>query len=194
MPDLPRRAAAVVLLIAAAGARAASPQPAGTVAELQAGLAQVMKAGKSAKVADSYAKLLPLVRATHDLPAMTRLVAGPAWTGASAADQAKLVEAFTRHSTIAYATNFATAEGRFVVDPKVEMRGGDALVRSTIGGTALNYRLRQGEGGWRIVDAFADGVSQLATQRAEFAATVSTGGLAGLAAKLTAADDAKLRK
>ena len=54
--------------------------------------------------------------------------------------------------------------------------------------------MHQTDGGWRIIDVFADGVSQIAVQRAEFASTVKAGGAAALAAKLNASDEAKLRK
>ena len=196
-------ASAVVASMALTTSAVAATDPAATVADFNAALVATMKEGKALGLKGREAKLLPLVKATHDMPAMTRLVAGPVWATTSPADRAALVEAFTRHSTLAYATNFASFEGqRFTVQPKVEMRGADALVRGAIvdkgASTALNYRLHQvsaGDGGgWRIVDVFADGISQIAVQRAEFASTLKAGGAAALTVKLNAADEAKLKR
>jgi len=193
-------ALAVMALAAAAPAAAKeASEPAAVVADFNASLLATMKDGKALGLAGRTAKLLPLVKATHDMPAMTRLAAGPVWAATPPAQQAALTDAFTRHSVIAYAVNFASFDGqRFTVQPKVGTRGADALVHAAIvskgSTTALNYRLHQTDGGWRIVDVFADGISQIAVQRAEFAATLKAGGAAALAAKLNAADDAKLRK
>lgn len=196
MADLLRSVAAIVLAAPLSAAPAADAV--GVVARFNAGLVEAMRRGKALGSGGRYALLLPLVKATHDLPAMTRLVVGPRWAAMPAADRAALVAAFTRHSTTAYASNFVSFDGeRFDVAPPA-VRGADVLVRSSIvargGTTVLGYRLRQGEGGWRIVDVLAEGVSQIAVQRAEFAATLAAGGAAALVAKLTAADDAKLRR
>lgn len=188
--------AAIVVGLAAPALSASDP--AATVGDFNAALLTTMQSARGATLAQRAAKLTPLVKATHDLPGMTRLVAGPAWTTTSAADRDALVAAFTRHSVLTYAINFASFDGeKFTVQPKIDSRGSDALVRAAIvakdGTTPLNYRLRQIDGSWRIIDVFADGVSQIAVQRAEFAATVKAGGAAALAAKLMASDDAKLR-
>lgn len=196
----------VAVLACAAGASAAAKDagdPAAVVGDFNAALLATMKDGKSLGLPGRTAKLLPLVKATHDMPAMTRLVAGPVWATTSPAAQAALTDAFTRHSVVAYAINFANFDGeRFTVQPKADMRGADALVHAAIvaksGTTALNYRLHQVPasegGGWRIVDVYADGISQIAVQRAEFAGTLKAGGATALTAKLNAADEAKLKR
>ena len=190
-------------LFAAAAVFAAAPavaaDPAAVVGDFNNALVAAMQSGKGTTLAARTAKLLPLVKATHDLPGMTRLVAGPTWATTGAADQKALIEAFSRHSALTYAINFSSFDGeKFTTEPRVDMRGADALVHGAIvakdGTTQLNYRLHQVDGGWRIIDVFADGVSQIAVQRAEFAATIKAGGAAGLAAKLNAADEAKLKR
>jgi phospholipid transport system substrate-binding protein len=192
---------AIAVLACATGAPVAAKDasdPMAVVGDFNTALLAMMKDGKALGLKGRTAKLLPLVKATHDMQGMTRLVAGPAWTTTPSAQQAALTDAFTRHSVVVYAVNFASFDGqRFTVQPKVDLRGADALVHAAIvakdGTTPLNYRLHQTDGGWRIVDVYADGISQIAVQRAEFAATIKAGGAAALAAKLTAADDAKLR-
>ena len=192
------RAAIAFALVTAAPAAAAS-DPAAVVGDFNAALLATMQTAKGATLGQRVAKLTPLVKATHDMPGMTRLITGAGWATTSPADRETLIAAFTRHSVLTYAINFSSFDGeKFTVQPKVDMRGADALVHGAIvakdGTTALNYRLHQTDGGWRIIDVFADGVSQIAVQRAEFASTVKAGGAAALAAKLNAADEAKLRK
>ena len=189
--------AALVLIVAAAPVLAADP--AAQIGTFDNALIDAMKAGKAQPLTARVAKLQPVVRVTHDMAAMAALVVGQAWTATPAADRTALIEAFARHSSIAYAENFASFGGeKFMLDPKVETRGSDRLVRTTIvapgSRTALNYRMRQGSGGWKIVDIYADGISQVATQRAEFAATIKASGVGGLAKRLNALDDAKLKR
>lgn len=188
--------ALVAVIAAPAGARTGDPLA--VVASFNAALVDVMRQGKALGLKGRYAKLAPLVRQTHDMTEMTRLVVGPSWSTIAPPDRAVLVAAFTRHSVLAYATNFASFDGeRFTLTPTPETRGGDVLVRGAIvgrdGSTALNYRMRNEADGWRIVDVYADGISQVAVQRSEFAATLKLGGAPALTAKLTALDDAKLK-
>ncbi len=189
----------IVAAVFATAAPAFAADPAAVVGDFNAALLATMQSAKGSSLAARTTKLLPLVKATHDLPGMTRLVAGPAWATTGPADRAALVDAFSRHSALTYAINFGGFDGeKLTVEPKVDTRGADALVHGAIvakdGTTAVNYRLHQIDGGWRIIDVFADGVSQIAVQRAEFAATVKAGGAAALAAKLNATDEAKLRR
>lgn len=177
---------------------AAAPEPVAPVAALDDALLAAMKDGRSPLPART-AKLLPVVRATHDLPTMAALVVGPGWATTQAADRAALIETFARHSAVGYAANFSKYGGeKFVVDPEVRARGADRVVRTAIvsgtGRTTLDYRLRSFGTGWRIVDIYADGVSQIAVQRSEFAATIKAGGVAALVKRLDALDDARLKR
>lgn len=195
----PLPAAPLLAAVLLAAPAAAAQDPATVVGDFNTALIAAMQSAKGTSLAARTAKLTPLVKATHDLPGMTRLVAGPAWATTSAADRDALVAAFSRHSTLTYAINFSSFDGeRFTVEPKVDTRGADALVHGAIvakdATTALNYRLHEVDGAWRIIDVFADGVSQIAVQRAEFASTIKAGGIAALTAKLNAADGAKLKR
>jgi len=121
------------------------------------------------------------------MPMMTRVAVGPSWTNLSAADQSGLVAAFRKMTVSEYAGNFDSFAGqKFTVDPNVETRGPDRLVRTTLvqageAPVAIAYRLRQGQGGWRIVDVFyRNAISQLATRRADFSRVMATGGAKAL--------------
>jgi len=50
--------------------------------------------------------------------------------------------------------------------------------------SSVNYRLRQYSGAWKVIDVYYQGVSQLATERADFAGVLAAGGPPALVAKL----------
>ncbi len=94
-----------------------------------------------------------------------------------------------------YASNFDGYSGeKFVVDPTTQTRGQDRIVQSKLitGGKTIpfGYRMRQVGGTWKILDIYLNGyVSQLATQRSDFGATVAAGGAKGLEKKINALSD-----
>jgi phospholipid transport system substrate-binding protein len=133
-----------------------------------------------------------IVKAYYDMPGIAALVAGPAWTSASAADKAAAIGALTRHSAVSLARNFTSYSGeKFLVDPKVIERGPDRVVKVTIAGTPLFYRMRQSAGQWKIVDVISSGVSNLALQRADLASTIAAGGLPAMVKRLGQIDAVK---
>ncbi|CAN5294195.1 hypothetical protein BH09PSE2_BH09PSE2_24480 [soil metagenome] len=162
-------AALAMIAPAAVYAQAVDPAAA-TVDSFNDALIATMKTGGS--VSARLRKVEPAVDRAFDLTVMTRTAVGPAWTGFSAADQASLVKAFGRFTAATYAKNFDSFSGEsFTVDPKVETRGVDKIVKSALvpkSGSPTNfiYRLRGG----KIVDVFYNGtVSQVAAQRSQFA-------------------------
>jgi phospholipid transport system substrate-binding protein len=94
-----------------------------------------------------------------------------------------------------YAHNFDGYDNqRFTIDPNVETRGPDKLVRSHLVSpketTNLTYRMRQSGGTWKVIDVYYNGaVSSLLGQRSEYAATLKTGGAAALVKKLNSRAD-----
>jgi phospholipid transport system substrate-binding protein len=189
------RVLAVILAISPAATFAATPvsedPAAASIRSLDNGLTTIMKGGKSMGFAGRAAQISPVVDRVFDIPAMTRLSVGPAWTGMAEGDKTALVAAFRRSTIAQYADNFDGWSGEvFTIDPKVETRGGDRLVKTVLKApkgnpTQLAYRLRQSGGSWRVIDIFyQNSISQLATRRADFARIVSTGGAKALIAHL----------
>jgi len=161
------------------------------VQALDSGLLAIMKGGKKLGFAGRAAQIAPVIDRSFDLPLMTRLAVGPAWTSASATDRAGLLAAFRRLTINEYARNFDDWGGEaFSVDPRVEARGSDKLVRTTLkaprGDAAMiAYRVRLVGGEWRIIDVYyQNAISQLATRRADFASMLAKGGPAALTAHL----------
>lgn len=180
------------LLVTAPAAALAQGSPTTTVQALDAGLLSIMKSGKAAGQKGRAATIAPVIDRAFNLPLMARLAVGAAWTGIAPADQQALVAAFRRLTIAQYASNFDGFAGEtFTINPQVEARGGDRLVRTTLtsrsGSEALSYRLRQSGGQWKIIDVFyRSAISQLATRRADFAGALGTGGAKALVGHLNA--------
>ena len=91
-----------------------------------------------------------------------------------------LVKAFARLTVASYAHNFDSYDGeRFTIDPKVDTRGPDKLVKTQIAPskgapTDIAYRMRQSGGAWKVIDVYYKGsISELATRRSDFSSAAS---------------------
>jgi phospholipid transport system substrate-binding protein len=185
---------AAALTFASPAAFAQANDPAQTPIEsLDNGLLGIMKAGHGAGVKGRAASIAPVIDRVYDLPLMTRLAVGSAWPTIAPADQSALVAAFRRMTIAQYASNFDGFSGQsFSIDPRVEARGSDKLVRTTLSSpkgdsVAIAYRLRQSGGSWKVIDVFyRNAISQLATKRADFASVLQSGGAKALVAHLNA--------
>ena len=174
------------VLVGAAPVLAQAADPArATVDALDDGIIAMMKGGGNA--ASRGTAIAPVLDRAYDLSLMTRLSVGPSWTAIAPADQKALVAAFRKMTIAQYARNFDRFSGeRFAVDPKIEERGGDKLVRTTLTSpgdapVAISYRLRQDGGSWKIIDVFyKNAISQIATRRSDFASVLEKQGARGL--------------
>jgi phospholipid transport system substrate-binding protein len=148
-----------------------------------ASLLPVVKAARGLGVAERARRISPAVLGAFDVGTMTRLAVGPAWSSFSGSQRSAATEAFGRFIVADYASQLGDYSGEsYQVDPAVEIRGGDRIVKTQLGSTTINYLVR----GVRIVDIYANGtVSELATRRAEFSSILaSTGGADGLTKEL----------
>jgi phospholipid transport system substrate-binding protein len=192
-------ATTLALLLAAAPAvtQAQAADPAAQqISRFDEALLDTMKAAKKLGARGRFQKLEPVVTQAFDLPTMTRFSVGSTWSGLSPADQAALVRAFSRMTVATYAHNFNDYGGqRFTLDPQVETRGPDKLVRTRLSSPGdadvkLTYRMRQAGGTWKVIDIYYNGaVSSLLGQRSEYASTLKSGGASGLVKLLNARAD-----
>jgi phospholipid transport system substrate-binding protein len=164
-------------------------------------LLATMKQAKELGVRGRYDKLAPVIRATFDLPAMTRIAVGPEWTTVPAEQQAALVDGFTRMTIATYANRFNGYSGEvFEVDPEIQSRNTGRIVRTRLvrpkdEPVTLNYLMRGAGDSWKIVDVYLSGtISELATQRSEFGAILKSGGPAALIASLQQQVDKLMQK
>ena len=193
---------AVLLTAAPAAALAQAADPA--AAQIDAfdnSLLQVMKNAKSLGVQGRYRELEPAMARTFDLPTMTRFAMGPKWSTVSPGDQAALTKAFSRLAVSFFAKNFDDYSGQsFKIDPNVDTRGPDKLVRTHIVSPHdktedLTYRMRMAsDGRWKVIDVYyKSSISQLATWRSDFASTMNSGGAPALVQKINATADKQLK-
>ncbi|MDE2356429.1 MAG: ABC transporter substrate-binding protein [Alphaproteobacteria bacterium] len=175
----------------AAPALAQADPAAARVEAFDGALIASMKAGAAAGVKGRARILSPAIAEDFDLATMARFAVGAAWTGFSEAQRQAVVAAFTRFTVASYASNFDGYSGQSFKLSAVQTRGLDKIVPCVL--TAphnapvnLIYRLHQTPAGWRIIDIYFNGVSQLTTRRADFAAPVQSGGADGLVRHLDA--------
>ncbi len=193
MPNLGRRfclrslfgAAAILAGFALPGhSIAADADPAVTpIRAFYDALLATMKQADQLGVRGRYDKLAPLIRATFDLDAMTRIAVGPDWTAIPPEQQKALLDSFARMTIATYANRFNGYSGEsFEVDPEVLSRNTGRIVRSRLlrpkeDPVTLNYLMRGSGDTWKIVDIYLSGtISELATQRSEFGAILKSGG------------------
>ncbi|MDR3508298.1 MAG: ABC transporter substrate-binding protein [Caulobacteraceae bacterium] len=191
--------AALALLAAPAGVvQAAQADPAADqIDNFDQALLGTMKQADALGIKGRYRKLEPAVTRAFDLAAMARFSVGAAtWSKFSDADQRAVVAAFTRLSVASYAHNFNGYSGeRFEVDPKVDTRGPDKVVKTRLipgqgAPVVLSYRMRATTGSWKVIDVLYQGtISQLTTRRSDLAAVSATGDAKAIAANLNAQAD-----
>src|SRR5215472_14423169 len=189
------------LIVAATVATAAADAPPADAAAKQIfafhdALLDSMKQAKQLGVTGRYNKLKPVIERTFDFNAMTSAAVGSNFATLPSSDQKALVEAFERMTIASYAHNFDGYSGeRFTMDPNVPARGDHKLVQTTLvvpndKPHAFNYVLHPVGGTWKVIDILLEGyVSQAATKRSDFSATIARGGAKALIARLNSISD-----
>lgn len=166
------------------------------VDRLHQALLEAMRDGESLGFRGRYEAIAPVVAASHDFGAVARLTLQPAWRQLDASQRAAAVAAIQDLSIATYANRFARYGGeRFAILDGVESADGRAQVRArltTASGreVSFEYLLAQEQGVWRIVNILADGVSDLALRRAEYARILREQDFDGLLEQLAAQADA----
>ncbi len=161
-------------------AEAGTDAAARIVAELHDAL---VAAATLAAPGQRYDALLPIVRRTHDLPFIAEVTIRRQWRELDEQKRAAFVAAFERLSVATYASRFAgvgpdtfgISGATLIGEGRVEVSA--YIARPDDDDVPLTYVLQQSqEGGWRIVNILADGVSDLAMKRAEYQRVFRDGG------------------
>ena len=188
--DALRLALCAIVVVSGLSHVAAASEVSAPIEQLDAGLIEIMKAGKATPFQSRCDLLGPLVVRALDLEFILEGAVGAAWATLLQDQQTALRVAFQRFSIAKYVANFEDYAGeRFELLPPAA--GGGPVVRVKIvpgspGGQAhvLGYVMRQTADGWKAVDVTADGISVVAVQQAEFRAVMAMGGIAHLLARL----------
>lgn len=165
----------------------------GPISALYAALGQV-QARSSGSFAQRTQVLGPVVDKVYDLETVLRASVGLRYAGFSDTDKQQLREVFRQFTVARYISSFKPGgDARFTIDPtpRPSPVGSDQIVTTHIGsaedtdGTEIDYVMRSGPQGWRIVDVLLNAhISQVAAQRSDFSATLSSGNVQNLIALL----------
>ena len=169
--------------------------PRAIVEALHATMLEAMKKADKLGFDGRYALLEPVIARSFDLQFMASKCVGRHWKKLTEDERELWLGRFSRLTTSNYAGRFngykgehfetlgekAAAHSTRVVLTRVVVPGDDDV--------SLNYRLKHGSDGWRIIDVYLKGtVSELALRRSEYSTTLKRDGFA----KLTAAIDRKI--
>ena len=109
-----------------------------------------------------------------DFDEMAKRTLSRHWSGRTRAEQTEFVSLFTDLLERSYVGKIEAYAGEKIVYVSETIDGDYAFVRSKIASprrrqdTALDYRLVQRDGRWRVYDVLIDGVSFVSTYRSEF--------------------------
>ena len=168
----------------------AAAYPADTVRHFYDTLLTTMKKGPSLGERGRYDELAPVIRSSFDLPYMTRMAVGPAWSKLTDAQKKQVTEAFARYITATYADRFDSYSGEKLQVTGEQNTAYGTIVQSRIvksdgSPVSINYLMRKNGNAWGIADVYLSGsISQLATLRSEFSSVLNRQGVDGLVALL----------
>ncbi len=175
--------------VADASAKVSSAAPSEVVERLHFGLLESMQNADQLGFQGRFDYLRPVVEENFDLAFMGSKSVGRHWKKLSPENQAVWIDKFTGFLAANYAGNFSAYDGESfhtlgeepakretrVVLTKLRVPNGEDVV--------LNYRLRETDNGWRIIDIYLKGtVSELALRRSDFSSTLKDKGFPELAA------------
>lgn len=161
------------------------------VESLHAGLIQIMRGGDELGYQGRYDHLSSIVVESFDLQFMASKSVGRHWRKLEEADQQRWLETFVQVITANYAGRFAGFSGEQFETLGEEPAIRDTrvvrtrLVRPSDDPVQLNYRLREVDGRWRIIDIYLNGtVSELALRRSEYSSVLKREGFEKLISDL----------
>ena len=174
------------------GPVSAVPSGAVTVIDtLQAKLLGVMQDADEIGFEGRYERLRSIVTKTFDLAFMAEKSVGRHWKKLSEEEQQRWLSSFHDMTAATYAGRFEGFSGQhFEVLGEEPAKHDTVLVRARLvspddDDVELNYRLRERDGEWRIIDVYLNGtVSELALRRSQYAAVLKRDGFEKLIATI----------
>ncbi|BBL72175.1 ABC transporter substrate-binding protein [Methylogaea oryzae] len=171
------------------------------VIKLDNALISAMKNAKSLGYEGRQKALSPVVLETHDFEAISKLAIGMTrWKALSDPEKAELVKKLTEYSIATYAAQFDSYAGEEFKFDSEEAKGKFVTVRYNLTAPGepvhkFEYVMNKAGDQWRIINIVVDGISDLATKRAQYEHIIEAEGFGKLLEKLSEkiADYAKSR-
>jgi phospholipid transport system substrate-binding protein len=188
--------AALIAIAACLGAAAISAATATTPpnakALIEQTVAQVLGVlrDESRTTAQRRLELEKIAHSRFDFRTMARLVLARDWKKLDAAKRDEFVDQFTTYLANDYGTRIERYQQEEVkVMGEQPKPRGDVEVRTKIiggesNGAIVDYRMRNGKDGWRIIDVVIEGISLVANFRDQFREVIARGGPEALLQKL----------
>jgi len=177
----------VTVVLATAPVGAEDSAAAQVVSQLHRTFESVLREAETLGYEGRRERLEPAIERTFDSEFMARAVIGRQWKKLSEEDQRRWVKSFRAFSVANYASRLDHDAGQsfetlgekpgqnetvFVLTRVVEPGAEDV---------ELNYRLRETESGWKVIDLYAKGtVSELALRRSEYSSVLKEEGFEAL--------------
>lgn len=174
--------ALLALALLLAGTARAASTPAQVVEGLAGQVVAVLKDNALSSDAKR-ARIEAIAYEAIDFVTLSKLVLARNWPKFSPPQRAEFEQEFKRHLSVTYGRNIDSYKNETVkiLGERQEARG-DVTVHSKIlrgGGSEdvlVDYRLRQRDGQWRIIDVIVEGVSLVSNFRSQFQDIVAQGG------------------
>ena len=146
-------------------------------------------------VADRRSQIEQIVYERFDFQTMGKLVLARNWKKLDDVQKDEFITEFKRHLSRSYGTRIERYEQEEVeIAGEREEKRGDVTVLTVIRGgqfegSEVDYRLRNKDGAWRVIDVTIEGVSLVSNFRSQFKDIVSKKGADGLISQLRAKND-----
>jgi phospholipid transport system substrate-binding protein len=177
----------------------ATPGPTEVIRHFCGQLLDVMQHATALGPKGRYQRLEPIVLGTFDVPFMARLSIGPSWAKLSTDQKRRVAQAYGRYITAVYATRFDGYSGeRFEFLGEQQIRHGTMvktrIVKANGEPVSINFVMHDNDIAWQARDVYLDSaISEVATRRSEFSATLRSSGIDALIASLNKkADDLQI--
>ena len=169
--------------------------------ELDSGLLDIMRRASKLGYAGRYEAIAPAVRKAFDFAFMARHTIGRHWKGLSERDRRRWVATFEDFTVSNFADRFDGYSGeRFEIRGEKPASHATRVVltrlrRPNADDVEIDYRMRQTQGTWKVVDVYSDGkVSEVALRRSEYAGLLTQGGIEKLIASVRSTVERQARE
>jgi len=154
----------------------------------------VMKQGRALGLSGRVERFQSIVENYYDNAAAAALVIGAPWAKASPEEKAAVIAAIARLQCDRPRQQLQELRRRALCRRSQKRRAGRRSPRARADRRQRTHLPPAPSGGqWKIIDVIAQGVSQLAVQRSDYASTVASAGVGGLAKRIAALDAQTLK-